>query len=782
MTDIPALVQRLDLEEKIAQLHGITIFDLLDTNPNAEAATTMTRFDLSRITQLRPHGVGHVSLTWLLNPSFGGLKQDLAELQEHARQTSPFGIGALIHGEGVNGFLHAQGFQFPTAWAQATTWEPELVGQVGSMVGGQMRAAGVHLAFAPVLDVARDPRWGRVHETYGEDPELIAQIGTAYIRGVQGQHNDSGVLCAAKHFVGYGASEGALNQAMASLGRRTIADVYAEPFRRAITEAGLSLVMNSYNEIDGTPSVADSWLLTDFLRGQLGFSGLVVSDYDAVSMLLKTYHTAATAGQAAAQALTAGLDVELPGNETFGSLRDEIASGRLAEHVLDTAVERVLTLKARLGLIPDMTPRPKLQPARDPQPKDAAALTRTIADKSIVLLDNDGTLPLNPARRIAVVGELADEIRINFGAYTAVANEEQPLGIMQIMSGKVRGIDPANAIFTDLFQTRLPGIEPVFEARAREIHPETPTIIDAIRKASPGAGYHPVGSVHQDAAPINEDELALSLEDVDTVVAVVGERTGWVGNHTAGEGRTSALVSLPGNQEQLIQALSRLGKKVVTIVITGRPLLLEAVVTSSAATIIAPLLGEHAGPALADVVFGNTNPSGKLPSSFPRHLGQLPLYHGHKYGSGYDHPTGTRHGYTDLPENSPLFAFGHGLSYTTFETTLEEVTARADELTVRATVHNTGATSGDTVLQVYARDEAAVIVRPVRQLVAFQRVSLAAGEQQTLKFAVPLTRLAYSISEDHRMLEAGDLTVMVGFASDDVRAEKTIQNAQVVAG
>lgn len=781
MTDISSIVRRMDLDQKVAQLHGISIFDLIDPNTTDQESSTMASFDLSRIEQLCPHGVGHVSLTWLLNPDFAGFTQDLVQLQEHAKATSPFGIGALIHGEGINGFLHAQGFQFPTAWAQAATWDPSLIRKVGNAVGEQMRSAGVHLAFAPVLDVARDLRWGRVHETYGEDPELITQIGTAYIRGVQGEQNNSGVLAAAKHFLGYGASEGALNQAASHLGRRAIVDVYAEPFRRAIREAGLSLVMNSYNDIDGVPSVADRWLLTDFLRNRLGFEGVVVSDYDAVSMLLKTYHTATTPGQAAAQALTSGLDVELPGNETFGSLHDEITSGRLAEEVLDTAVERVLAIKARLGLVPAMTPKPQLREAQDPQPHQAAFLARSIASKGIVLLANEGILPLNRSRPIAVVGEVADEIRINFGAYTAVANAEQPLGIMEIMSGKVPGIDPENAIFTDLFQTRLPGIEPAFETQARQLHPAAVTIIDAIRETAPDAVYHPIGSVEHDAPQIREDELAARFEGVDTVIAVVGERTGWVGNHTAGEGRTSARVSLPGNQEHLILALAKLGKNVVTIIITGRPLLIEPVVEASAATIVAPLLGEHAGPAIADVVFGATNPSGKLPSTFPRHLGQIPLYHGHSFGSGYDHPTGVRHGYADLAENSPLFAFGHGLSYTTFEATLEEVIVRAEEVTVRATVYNTGTVDGDTVLQVYARDEAATIVRPVRQLIDFQRISLTASEQKTLDFTIPLARLAYSITEDQRMLEPGDVTIMIGFGSDDVRAEKTIQTGKVFA-
>lgn len=777
MTDPAALLAKMTLEQKIAQLQGLSIFELIDMTPPPPDAPPVARFALDRIGAVRPDGVGHVSLSWLLDADLDGFRDKLDTLQAHTREVSPFGIGALVHGEGINGFLHAQGQQFPTAWGQSSTWSPELIEKIGRTVGDQMHASGVHLAFAPVLDVARDLRWGRVHETYGEDPELAARNGVAYVRGI---HADGGsVLATAKHFAGYGASEGGLNQARAGIGRREMRDVYAVPFARAIAEAGLSLVMNSYNEVDGIPAVADRWLLTDLLRDQLGFTGLVVSDYDAVSMLLKIYHTAATPGQAAAQALAAGVDVELPGNETFASLADEVRAGRLDERYVDDAALRVLEVKNRLGLVPGSTPRP----TRAPLDADTDALSSEVAEASLVLLRNDdATLPLASLDGVAVVGTLADEVRIHFGAYTSASNEEQPLAIGMIMAGQVEGLDPATTIFTDLFQLRLPGIEQAFEARARQLHPEMPTVLDALRASSPDLGYVAMGTPDLEAEPIDEAALLAAVDGVDTVVAVVGERTAWVGNHTAGEGRTTTRNELPGNQAQLLQTLVAAGKTVVAVVISGRPLILTEALAGVQAVLLAPLQGPHAAPAIAGALTGRINPGGKLVSTFPRAIGQLPMYHGHPFGSGYDHPTGTRHGYIDLIDQSPLFAFGHGLSYTSFEVDDLSAALADDAITATVRVRNTGERSGDTVVQLYARDEEGLVVRPARQLLDFRRVTLAAGESAEVSFAVPVSRLAYTMPDGSRQVEAGAITVLAGFASDDLPATQTLSLPHPVAG
>ncbi|WP_106244645.1 glycoside hydrolase family 3 N-terminal domain-containing protein [Allonocardiopsis opalescens] len=768
MTDIGTLVRRLDLDQKIAQLTGMSYYDLID--PVAAYTRGETVVELSRIAETRPHGAGHLSLAYQLATDPGELRKVLRTIQDTVRDISPFGIGVLVHGEAVSGLVHEAGSQFTTPWGQAATWDPEVPRRIGEIAARDSRDLGFHLVFSPVLDLARDLRWGRVHETYGEDPELVSRMGVGFITGIQGAHHESGVLATGKHFLGYGHSVGALNQAATQLGRRELVDVYAEPFRRAIRETGLSVMMNSYNEVDGIPAAANRWLLTDLLRGELGFRGLTVSDYDSVSMLLSRQRTAATPGAAAVQALEAGLDVELPSAPMFSALHAEVAAGRIGEEVIDRAVERVLELKSRFGLVPG------IGPARPPAPHapiakaDTRGLARDIATKSITLLANDGVLPLTAGHgRIAVVGPAADELRIHFGAYSDVANRELPIAIRKIISGEVPGVAASEEVFTDLFQTRLPGTGPDFEDLARSLHPDAVSVLAAVRSLDPGAEYHAFGSV-EPGGELDEAALGAAVAGADVVIAVVGERTGWVGDHTAGEGRTSADPRLPGDQERLVSALRRHGKRVVTVVVSGRPLLLEAVHRDSAAVVLAPLLGDVAGPAIADVLFGAAEPGGRLPSTFPRHLGQVPLYHGHPTGSGYSTRGGTRNAYTDLADNSPLYAFGHGLTWTDFDVALEGAAVSDDTITVTARVTNTGDRAGTAVVQLYGRDEAASVVRPVRQLLDFARVELARGAGADIAFAVPVERLAYTWPDGRRGVEEGELTVLLGLASDDIRA------------
>src|SRR5215216_1252994 len=696
MTDIRQLVARMDLDQKIAQIQGVVPMDLVDFAKLVDPATGVVPRDLDDLTRLidpaaplpdfskgfpyeidrlplvRPHGVGHLSLGWQLNHDIDQLRRDIARFQEVAREVNPFGIGVLVHAEGINGLVHPQGHLFTTAWGQAASWDPAIPRTVGAIAAQQARSVGIHLFFSPLLDLARDIRWGRIHETYGEDPELVTRMGIGFIRGVQGESGETGMLATGKHFLGYAHSLGALNQAATQLGRREIIDVHAEPFRRAIAEAGLSVIMNSYNEIDGIPAAANRWLLTELLRGQLGFDGLVVSDYGAITMLYKTYRTALTPGHAAAQALGAGMDVELPSADMTSHLPALIEDGTFPEETLDRAVEHVLQLKARLGLVPDLRSSHR---AAEPVAIDTAVAdeqARVVANSSITLLANNGILPLAPGNnRIAVVGPAANEIRIHFGAYSSVADVEIPQAIYRIATGQVPGLQASPDVFPDLFQTRLPGIEPVFEEGARRLHPNAVTVLDAIRAINPQVGYQALGSLEADAPTIDGDAVASAVGDANVVIAVVGERTGWVGNHTAGEGRTSVNPTLPGNQTELVQALHAAGKRVVTVVVSGRPLLLEPVHDASSAVLLAPLLGQVAGPTIADVLFGVVEPGGRTPSTFPRHLGQIPMYHGHPYGSGYDHPTLPRHGYVGLADSSPLYPFGHGLTYTSFELTIE---------------------------------------------------------------------------------------------------------------
>jgi beta-glucosidase len=782
MTDIRTLVSRLDLDQKIGQIQGVVPMDLVGaakfTEPGAEVPdfTKGFPYDIDRLPLVRPHGVGHLSLGQQLTQDIDELRRLLAHFQDVARELTPFGIGALVHAEGVSGFVHPQGHQFTTPWGQAASWDPSVSRTVGRIAAQQARSVGIHLFFSPVLDLARDIRWGRVHETYGEDAELVTQMALGFIRGVQGDDLDSGILATGKHFLGYAHSLGALNQAATQLGRRELVDVHAEPFRRAIAEAGLSVIMNSYNDIDGIPAAANRWLLTELLRDHLGFDGLVVSDYDSLTMLHTTYRIAPTPGHAAGRALDAGIDVELPGNAMTSGLRPLIEDGTFPEEILDRAVTNVLELKARLSLVPDIRPA---RPAAAPDNLDRPTVdrqAREVANAGVTLLANDGVLPLAPgAAKVAVVGPAADELRVHFGAYSNVSEAEMAKAIQLIATGALPGVSASPEVFPDLFQTRLPGIEPIFEEGARTVNPESVTVAEAVRALDPSVRYHALGSLDRAAPALDPAAVAAAVADADVVIAVVGERTGWTGNNTAGEGRTTANPTLPGNQNELIKTLHDAGKRVVTVVVSGRPLLLEPVHEASAAVLLAPLLGPVAGPTIADVLYGVVEPGGRTPSTFPRHVGQIPMYHGHPIGSGNDHPAVPRHGYVDLPDSSPLYPFGHGLSYTTFDLALEGVTVEDDTLRVGAEVRNLGERTGSAVVQLYVRDEGATVVRPVRQLVDFARIPLSGGTSKKVEFTVPLERLAYTWPDGRRGVEAGEVAVLLGLSSADIRAEASVE-------
>ncbi|MDR0849186.1 MAG: glycoside hydrolase family 3 C-terminal domain-containing protein [Propionibacteriaceae bacterium] len=784
MDTINEYLKRLSLEEKIAQLTGLILPALYDFSAASPTSPGGLRVAPEKLVELRPHGLGHLSLAWFHRAPEQEYRDVLDSIQKAAREVSRFGIGVLIHAEGINGLVHGTGIPYPTAWAQATTWMPDLIEASSAITSEQMRGYGIQLCFSPVLDLARDPRWGRVHETYGEDPELASQIGIGFIRGINGPECDSGVQATGKHFLGYALSEGGLNQARSTVGHRALVDEYAEPFRRAIAQAGLSVIMNSYNDVDGTPVAANRWILTDLLRGQLGFKGLVVGDYDAVKMLVRPYHVARNAEEAGAMALNAGLDVELPGDDDFSQLSLALDHGLITEESLDLAVTHVLEAKREAGLLPDLAPTRPHRPATTPDRDKAKGIAREIAVNATTLLQNDGILPLAAGMKIAVVGSLADELRIHFGAYTDVANDEQPMAINMIRTGQVPTIDPATFNFTDIFQARIPGIATVFEAIARSLYPGAETILSAMKIAHKNeVTFVNVGSPDSDEA-IDRETLRAAVAGHDVVIAVVGERTGWVGNNSAGEGQSSATLELPGNQAAVIDALADLGVPLVTVVIAGRPIILTAVAQASAAVILAPLLGGEGPQVVADVLTGTVEPGGRLPSTFPRHVGQIPLYHGHPFGSGYAHPTGSRHPYNDL-DPTPLYPFGHGLGYTTIDLSLDEVTVCEDTGTISAfvTATNTGTRSGSTVVQLYARDEHGSVVRPVRQLAAFQRVCLEPGTSQQIDLTFPIDRLVYSFPDGHRGIEEGEITVMMASSSATIHGEKTITvAARQVAG
>jgi beta-glucosidase len=602
-----------------------------------------------------------------------------------------------------------------------------------------------------VLDIARDPRWGRVEETYGEDPFLAGTIGTAYVRGMQTGDLRHGVICTGKHFLAYGLSEGGLNHAPVHLGPRELREVYAEPFAAAIRDAGLASMMNSYSSIDGLPCAGSAAILDDLLRGELGFDGVVVADYWAVTFLITQHRTAAGPAEAAAQALAAGMDLELPALDCFKTLVDQVESGAVDVGLVHRACRRVLASKVRLGLFE----QPYVDEGRASAVFDAPAqraLARRAAAASIVLLKNDGDLlPVAAGARVALLGPAADDRRLlqgdyHYAAHLEITYESAPEG--------VDNLPEAGGAFA-------PG--PHY----------TPHV-------TPRAGLEAAGVTvdHVAGCTVAADDgtgLAAAVAAAaaaDVAVVCVGGESGLMPHSTVGEARDASDLGLTGRQQELVERVVATGTPTVVVVVGGRVFALPWIAEHVPAVVQAWLPGEEGGNAIADVLLGAVNPSGRLPVSLPRSVGQVPVHHGHRAGGGRSQFHGD---YTDSP-TTPLFCFGHGLSYTTFEhgRLSVDATTTAEPVTISLDVTNTGARDGEEVVQLYARDDVASVARPDRVLVGFARVPLAPGEARRVSFEVHPSRLASYDPAMRFVVEPGDFTFSVGASALDIRQQRTV--------
>ena len=756
------LVARMTLREKVAQLGAVWAASLIDRD----------RFDPEKARRHLEHGTGQVTrigASTVLRPAQSAAVWNA--IQRHLRDETRLGIPAILHEESCAGFLARDATQFPQAIGLASSWDPDLVQQIGEVIREQMRAVGARQTLAPVLDVARDPRWGRVEETFGEDPYLVSRMGVAYVRGVQGPSLATGVIATAKHFMGYGAGEGGLNWAPSLLPQRELLERFLPPFAAAIREAGLASVMNGYQEIDGVPCGASKWLLDDVLRGRLGFDGVVVADYFTVICLL-TYHRIVTdkAG-AAARSLSAGLDVELPTVDCYGEpLMEAIGRGEVDEALVDRSVGRVLRQKFALGLFEDPFVDEERAAAVFDTPAQRA-LARRAAQRSIVLLRNEGDLlPLSPdLASIAVIGPSADSRRLLQGDYSYPAHVEIVFGAV------VEPGDPASDS-----EARRSSLLPGQASAALDlldVFPPTIPVLEGIRAAvSPTTrvvSARGCSITGDDTSGI--EEAARAAASCDVAVVVVGGRSGLIRGCTSGEANDRADLCLPGVQEELIRAVVATGTPTVVVLINGRPLALTGFFELVPAVVEAWLPGEEGGHAVADVLFGAVSPAGRLPVTLPRAVGQVPLYYNHK-------PSGARsqfHGdYADL-SCSPLLAFGHGLSYTRFE--YDELMLPERPLDARGIipiglrVTNVGERAGDEVVQLYLRDVVASVTRPVQQLAGFVRVALEAGESRRITFHLDPAQLAFYDLEMECVVEPGEVEIMLGASSADIRQRATIE-------
>jgi beta-glucosidase len=735
------LLARMTIDEKLAQLGSVWSFELFRSETELDPALVRARL---------AQGIGQVSrVAGATNLDPWGAAEAGNAIQRFLIEETRLGIPAILHEETLHGLLARGAPAFQQSIGAAAAFDPELVEAIAATIRRRMLAIGARQALAPVLDITRDPRWGRVEETYGEDPYLASALGAAYVRGIQGADLANGVAATAKHLVGHGLAEGGLNQAPAHVGPRELRDEQLLPFETAVRTAGLASVMPAYCDVDGLPCHASRELLTTILRDEWGFDGLVASDYTAVKMLVGEHRLTDDLGVAAAMALHAGMDSELPTSAGFaGPLRAAIEDGCADMADVDLAVERVLRLKFRLGLFD----RPFVEP---PSPALLAAfesseraLAADLVRRSIVLAENDGVLPL-PAGigSIAVLGPIADSARDLLGDYAHMPH-------IETLAELRHQANPFGFPASDV-------IQPQDELAGRT------TILDAFRArfGSDRIAYAR-GSGLLDGSDDEIAEAVAAARDAAVAVVVVGERSGLTYDATTGESRDRRDLGLLGRQQELLEAVVATGTPVVLVVVSGRPLALEWAAAHCRAVLLCWVPDEAGPAAIARVIAGDDDPGGRLPISFPRHVGQLPLSYRH-------HPTGGRSNWKiDYVDGlvSPLWAFGHGRSYTTFDLTRLRVQpgvleTTGDTLTVEVDVSNTGSHRGDEVVQLYVHDEEASVARPVLELRGFRRVSLDPGERRTVTFRMAVEQLAYTGADYRRVVEPGRVRVFVGRSS-----------------
>lgn len=681
-----------------------------------------------------------------LNPTLA--PKAVNKLQRYVIENTRLGIPLFLAEECPHGHMAIGTTVFPTSIGQSSTWNPKLIEQMGRAIAKEARAQGAHIGYGPVLDLARDPRWSRVEETYGEDPFLIGKMGEALVRGFQGDDFNPGesLLSTLKHFASYGWTEGGHNGASAHVGMREMEEAILPPFREAI-DAGALSVMSSYNEIDGTPSTANYHLLTKVLRNRWGFQGFTISDLRSIGRL-REHGVAASDYEAAVKAVNAGLDNDLGMNVYGEQLGEAVKKGDVSPAVLDQSVSRILRLKFRMGLFDNPFVDEKAAPEMVAN-SEHLELAREVARQSIVLLKNrDNILPLkkNCSKKIAVIGPNADNIYNMLGDYTAPQTTASVVTVLEGIKNKVDNEDVIYAKGCAIRDTSRIGIRDALNAAASA---------DVVIMVMGGSSARDFSSEYEETGAAKVSANLIS--DMES-----------------GEGYDRATLNLMGLQLELIQEIKKLGKPIILVLIKGRPLLLEGIIQEVDAIIDAWYPGMQGGNALADVLFGDYNPGGRLSISIPRSVGQLPVYYNPKR-------TGNRNKYLE-EVGVPRYCFGYGLSYTSFEYSDMEVTLNetTDDciVNIRVKIVNTGQKSGDEVVQLYICDDVSSYTTPAKQLRAFERIHLEAGESQIVTFTLNKKSMMLYMQDDEWVVEPGSFSLMIGSSSQDIRLQHKIYVTQ----
>ena len=732
------LLSRMTLEEKIAQLTCLWS-NRPQVKPQTDFSIDRGDFSPEKATQVMKYGIGQIARQReRKGPRAGAIFANA--VQKWLIENTRLGIPAILHDEILHGQMAQESTSFPQPIALSTTWDPEFIYQVFTAAASETRARGSHLVLGPNLDIAREPRWGRTEETYGEDPYLTSRMAVAIVKALQGPGpsiDGDHVIATAKHFAAHGQPEGGTNIAPANYSERVLREFFLPSFKAAVTEAGIMSVMASYNEIDGVPSHANKWLLEKVLRGEWGFKGLVVSDYYAIPQLMELHHVAVDKAAAARLALEAGVDIELPDPDCFQLLVQLVKEGKVSQATVDKAVARNLRAKFLLGLFEN----PYVDPDRAAKVTNSLehrALAAEAARRSITLLKNDNNLlPLdhNRLKSIAVIGPNADSAHL--GGYS---------------DNPGRGIS--------VFQ----GIIDKVGSRIKVTYAEGCKITK--EGGDWWADTSHLSDQAEDAKLIAQAVEIAKAADVAVLVLGGNEDTnkeGWAENHL---GDRDSL-DLVGRQNELVKAILETRKPVIVVLINSGPLSINYIAANVPAILEGFYLGQETGVGVADVLFGDYNPAGKLTVSWPRSVGQLPIYYNRK-------PT-ARRGYL-FTGKEPLFPFGYGLSYTTFDYSNLKISPAqiglADQAKVTVRVTNTGKRAGDEIVQLYIRDLVSSVTRPVMELKDFQRTSLAPGESKTVEFTITPDKLSFLNLNMERVVEPGSFDIMVGTSSVKYQSAK----------
>ena len=747
---VEALLAEMTIDEKLAQITCVW-FD------KVKALDSGGAFNPEKMKEHFPHGVG----CWARPQDTFGMEEQAEErdpndssvvrrmsartpsetvvlnnaIQKWHIEETRLGIPTLFHEEGLHGFQGRYATSFPQSIAMAATFDPEMVEDAFEIVAREIRVRGAHHVLSPVVDIALDPRWGRIEETFGEDPYLVSRMGVAAVKGFQGDGfpiADDRVLTTLKHMTGHGQPEAGMNVGPSQVSERVLRETFFPPFEAAVKEANAASVMASYNEIDGIPSHASPWLLNDILRQEWGFDGVVVADYFAINELERRHHIVDSIGDAGALSLMSGVDLELPDGIAFYELKDKIEAGEFDVKYVDRAVRRVLEMKFR-GNVFD-TPYSDGEKADEiTGNQEARDLALLAAQKAAVLVKNNGTLPLSEDKykRIAVIGPNADVTIL--GGYS-----DEPRQTISILDG---------------LKTRLDGKAEIVHSQGVKLTDNRSWWDDEVNLSNRDEN---LSSIYKAVAVAKTADLVILAIGGDESTS----REAWNEQHMGDRND----ITLIGEQKELVDAIAETGKPMVGVIISGRPLALTNVQDQFDAILYGWILGQETGTAVADLLYGDANPSGKMPVSIPRSVGQIPAFYNHK-------PT-ARRGYA-FDDVSPLYAFGYGLSYTTFEMsepTLSAPTIGVDGTSnVSVTVTNTGDVAGEEVVQMYLRDKVSSVTRPVKELRGFQRVALEAGESKTVTLPIKTEALQFYNRDMVRVVEPGEFDIMVGNSSDNVK-------------